>query len=297
MIKLGNNDITLKVGSADVSAAYLGSTLVYSGGTPPTPPTPSFKWIATYTGGTTSTAECDSSSAITSGEIDVTDLVSVEIGDCVTSIGNQTFQRCTGLTSVTIPNNVTSIGNRAFYYCTNITSVTIGDNVTSIGEYAFRNCVEVTSITIYAPTPPSLGSRALEGTNGPIYVPGASLSAYKSAWSEYESRIQSVQSPQWVTFNSGDDISGLNIYGIKGNALDLSNNGVINLTGGIGNFSTIEFDFSRNVVNVSISDCYTDSVAPTDDVEYIFIDIGCYDYFTIDTGQTAGTTFQLYIYQ
>lgn len=34
MIKLGNNDITLKVGSADVSAAYLGSTLVYSGGTP-----------------------------------------------------------------------------------------------------------------------------------------------------------------------------------------------------------------------------------------------------------------------
>lgn len=34
MIKLGNNDITLKVGSADVSAAYLGSVLVYSGGTP-----------------------------------------------------------------------------------------------------------------------------------------------------------------------------------------------------------------------------------------------------------------------
>ena len=37
MIKLGNQEITLKVGSADVSAAYLGSTLVYSGGTPPTP--------------------------------------------------------------------------------------------------------------------------------------------------------------------------------------------------------------------------------------------------------------------
>ena len=40
MIKLGNNDITLKIGSADVSAAYLGSTLVYSGGTP-TPILPS----------------------------------------------------------------------------------------------------------------------------------------------------------------------------------------------------------------------------------------------------------------
>ena len=36
-VKIGNNDITLKLGSADVSAAYIGDTLVYSGGTPPTP--------------------------------------------------------------------------------------------------------------------------------------------------------------------------------------------------------------------------------------------------------------------
>lgn len=36
-IKLGNSNITLKVGDTSVSAAYLGSTLVYSGGTPPTP--------------------------------------------------------------------------------------------------------------------------------------------------------------------------------------------------------------------------------------------------------------------
>lgn len=43
MIKLGNQEITLKVGSNDVSAAYLGSTLVYSGGTP-TPYT-ELQWI------------------------------------------------------------------------------------------------------------------------------------------------------------------------------------------------------------------------------------------------------------
>jgi hypothetical protein len=36
-IKIGNLDITLKVGDNSVSAAYLGSTLVYGGGTPPTP--------------------------------------------------------------------------------------------------------------------------------------------------------------------------------------------------------------------------------------------------------------------
>lgn len=40
MIKLGNNDISLRLGSDAVDAVYLGNTLVYSGGTPPTPPVP-----------------------------------------------------------------------------------------------------------------------------------------------------------------------------------------------------------------------------------------------------------------
>ena len=46
-IKLGNNNITFKVGSTDVDAIYLGSTLMYSGGTPPTPTgqTPTFAVI------------------------------------------------------------------------------------------------------------------------------------------------------------------------------------------------------------------------------------------------------------
>ena len=40
MIKLGNNDISLKLGNDTVDAVYLGNSLVYSGGTPPTPPVP-----------------------------------------------------------------------------------------------------------------------------------------------------------------------------------------------------------------------------------------------------------------
>lgn len=34
-VKIGNSDITLKLGSSDVTAAYIGDTLVYSGGTQP----------------------------------------------------------------------------------------------------------------------------------------------------------------------------------------------------------------------------------------------------------------------
>ena len=42
-IKIGASGFdALKIGSADVDAAYIGDTLVYSGGTTPTPPTPTF---------------------------------------------------------------------------------------------------------------------------------------------------------------------------------------------------------------------------------------------------------------
>lgn len=51
-IKIGTQDATYKVGSTDVSAIYLGSTLVYSGGTPPTPPTPTYTWRKYYEGET-----------------------------------------------------------------------------------------------------------------------------------------------------------------------------------------------------------------------------------------------------
>lgn len=145
MIKLGNQEITLKVGSTDVSAAYLGSTLVYSGGTPPTP---SYKWLATYTGGTTSSAQCDASSAITQNEITLTDLESVVIGDCVTSINYEAFFDCGSLTSATISDSVTSIGESSFSGCYGLTNVTIPSGVTYIDAYAFEMCSSLTSITI-----------------------------------------------------------------------------------------------------------------------------------------------------
>ena len=51
-IKIGTQDATYKVGSSAVTAIYLGSTLVYSGGTPPTPPTPTYTWRKYYEGET-----------------------------------------------------------------------------------------------------------------------------------------------------------------------------------------------------------------------------------------------------
>ena len=146
-------------------------------------------------------------------------LTSVTIGNGVTSIGDSAFQNCRGLTSITIPNSVTSIGNQAFYNCTSLTSITIGNGVTSIGRSAFLgcsgltsvtigsgvtsivskafyNCTSLTSITVEATTPPTLGNTdAFNNTNNcPIYVPAASVSAYKAAtnWNRLSSRIQAI---------------------------------------------------------------------------------------------------------
>ena len=113
-------------------------------------PSPTFqgKWLATYQDSHTSSAECDSSSEIVIGDISITNLVSVEIGDCVTSIGRHAFGGCSSLTSITISNSVTSIGTGAFGDCSSLTSITISNSVTSIGELAFLGCSGITSIDI-----------------------------------------------------------------------------------------------------------------------------------------------------
>ena len=178
------------------------------------------KLYATYSDSTTYTVDCNSSttlsqtevrghstpySSMTSAEIgncatwigelafyNCTSLTSIDIPNSVTSIGYQAFFYCSGLTSIDIPNSVTTIGYYAFYRCTSLTSCAIGSGVTSIGSNAFAYCSGLTSITVNATTPPTLGISAFDSTsNCPIYVPAASVNAYKSAsgWSNYADRI------------------------------------------------------------------------------------------------------------
>ncbi len=202
------------------NAVYWNSYASRILGIPPCgePPTPSFdgKWLATYSDSHTESAQCDSSSAITSGEIRKNNLIAVEVGNCVTSIGTDAFYQCYNLTSVTIPDSVTSIGygafdvcysltsitipsgvtsigSRAFTTCTGLTSVTISSGITTLGDLAFYNCSSLTSITVLAPTPPTLGSNVFDNTNNcTIYVPSGSVNSYKSAWTSLSSRIQPI---------------------------------------------------------------------------------------------------------
>lgn len=72
----------------------------------------------------------------------------VQIGDGITSIGEQAFYCLNNLTDVTIPDSVTSIGYQAFYSCGSLTNITIPESVTKIGSGAFSYCSSLTDINI-----------------------------------------------------------------------------------------------------------------------------------------------------
>jgi len=126
-----------------------------------------------------------------------TGLTSITIPDSVTGIGNFAFYDCRSLTSINIPNSITNIGNYAFINCYSLTNIVIGNGVTSIGSQAFYSSNNLTSITILVTTPPTLANaNAFDNTNDcPIYVPAASVEAYKAAtnWSSIASRIFAIQ--------------------------------------------------------------------------------------------------------
>lgn len=128
-------------------------------------------------------------------------LTSINIPQGVTSIKDSTFNYCYVLSNVTIPNTVTSIGQYVFYGCKILSDITIPSSVTSIGTNAFgfqRDGVFV-NLTVLASTPPSIYASAISDLNPnfAVYVPAASVDAYKAAngWSTYADKIQAI--PTW----------------------------------------------------------------------------------------------------
>ena len=89
-------------------------------------------------------------------------LTSITIPNSVTRLGYKAFRGCSSITSITIPISVISIGYEAFFCCSSITSVTIPNSVTSIGSYAFEGCTSLTSITL-PNSVTSIGEYAFEG--------------------------------------------------------------------------------------------------------------------------------------
>lgn len=125
----------------------------------------------------------------------------VQWSDNLTTIGERAFagtylgKNQNGV--VQLPNSVITIGERAFQRLDYMTQMYVGENVTTIDDNAFGTNSGMTSFTINALTPPTIGTELFysHGQNLIIYVPAASVDAYKTAtnWSTYASSIEAIQ--------------------------------------------------------------------------------------------------------
>lgn len=107
------------------------------------------------------------------------------------------FNGCISLRSINIPHAPASemvVGVSSFEGCTALESLTFPAGLTTIGDRAFYGCYSMQEYHFASPTPPTIGSRTFYGipSGCSIYVPSASVNAYKTAanWSNYASQIQ-----------------------------------------------------------------------------------------------------------
>ena len=142
-------------------------------------------------------------------------LQEITLPDSVTSIGNSCFRDDAVLTSITLSNSITTIPAQCFYYSSALPNITIPGNVTNIGSNAFTECSGLTAMTFEGLVPPTLASTANSlGSTAytfPIYVPCASVDAYKAAFGySYAPRIQCIATDlaTGITFNVPATIYG-----------------------------------------------------------------------------------------
>ena len=142
-------------------------------------------------------------------------LNNIVIPNRVTEIGQQAFSGCWSFTRITIPSSVKKIYGGAFGSCPAVTAITLNEGLELIAQNAFGYCKNASitipstvqtivggafgshtkNITCLATTPPTLsetsGNIAFPGAEH-IYVPAASVNAYKAAWTEYTDMIQAI---------------------------------------------------------------------------------------------------------
>ena len=154
---------------------------------------------------------------------------SLILPNSLTNLNDYAFNGCTGLTSVTIPNSLSIIGPSVFLGCSGLTTVTIGSSVHTIREFAFSSCTNLKTIYCLNSNPPVLGDRCfILVTPTSVYVPAASITAYKAApgWSDYFSSVIKalntalpIETIDVVKMYPNPCTDNIRIMGIKDNVL------------------------------------------------------------------------------
>ena len=122
-------------------------------------------------------------------------LVEISLPAGVTIVGSSAFNLASSLKTINLSSSLKTIGSYAFYL-SGLAQIDLPSTTTTIESNAFQYCYYMKTIIVRATTPPTLGSNALYGvTPTAIYVPSASVAAYKSAsgWSAFASKIEAIQ--------------------------------------------------------------------------------------------------------
>ena len=111
-----------------------------------------------------------------------TSIITVDIADGVTSIGDYAFCYCENITTVTIPDSLKTIGDYVFVDCYNLSSVTIPAGMEAVGEYSFgwyatpyfKGTLEQWNAVETSSGDTSISKRVVicGGTDRPYYIPG-----------------------------------------------------------------------------------------------------------------------------
>lgn len=101
-----------------------------------------------------------------------TDLVSIKIPNCVTTIGEEAFCDCESLESVILPETIVSIGDGAFAGCGALTEIEFPQSLKEIGNNAFSQCKSLKKAN-FEEGLVSIGDRAFRSCTGIkwVYVP------------------------------------------------------------------------------------------------------------------------------
>lgn len=97
---------------------------------------------------------CDSSTILTESEVhNSRGYSSIQIGNCITEIGEEAFQNEIHIDKIVIPSNVKTIGKAAFADAGNASTVsaltiTLNEGLTTIGSGAFFGCRKYSSLVI-----------------------------------------------------------------------------------------------------------------------------------------------------
>ena len=106
-------------------------------------------------------------------------------------IGAYALANCQNLKKITTTEGCKMIDGKAIYNCSALTTFDFGTGITNIQSNAFNGAGKLETIIVRATTPPAMYGANNINSTAKIYVPDASLDAYKTAsnWKNIASQI------------------------------------------------------------------------------------------------------------